>query len=114
LLAVYTASKAAIEGFTESMALELEPFNIQARIVLPGRAPTTQFGENARSLVKKEGGFPEAYSGLLEQVYTNFEQETPDMLTQSNDVAKAIWRAATDPSCPVRLPAGADAVALSS
>ncbi|OSQ42094.1 SDR family oxidoreductase [Thalassospira sp. MCCC 1A01428] len=112
LLAVYTASKAAIDGFTSSLALELEPFNIQARIVLPGRAPTTQFGENARARMSKEGEFPETYRGLREQVYANFEQETPDMLTQSDDVAKAIWRAATDPSCPVRLPAGADAVAL--
>ena len=25
--------------------------------------------------------------------------------------AEAVWRAATDPSCPMRLPAGADAVA---
>jgi NAD(P)-dependent dehydrogenase (short-subunit alcohol dehydrogenase family) len=114
LLAVYTASKAAINGFTESMALELEPFNIQARIVLPGRAPTTQFGENARALMSKEGGFPDAYGELVQQVFANFEQESPDMVTQSDDVAKAIWRAATDPSCPVRLPAGADAVALSS
>jgi hypothetical protein len=35
-------------------------------------------------------------------------------VTQSVDVAEAVWRAATDPSCPIRLPAGADAVALAN
>ena len=48
LLSVYRASKAAVNAFTESLALELESFNVQARLVLPGRAPQTRFGENAR------------------------------------------------------------------
>ena len=48
LLSVYRASKAAVNAFTESLALELESFNVQVRLVLPGRAPQTRFGENAR------------------------------------------------------------------
>ncbi len=32
--------------------------------------------------------------------------------TQPLDVAEAVWRAATDSSCPVRIAADADAVAL--
>jgi hypothetical protein len=32
-------------------------------------------------------------------------------VTYSRDVAEAVWRAATDPSCPMRLQAGADALA---
>ncbi len=39
LLAVYTGSKAAINAFTESLALELAPFEVRVRLVLPGRAP---------------------------------------------------------------------------
>jgi hypothetical protein len=35
-------------------------------------------------------------------------------VTHSSDVAEAVWRAVTDPSTPMRLPAGADAVALAS
>jgi hypothetical protein len=34
--------------------------------------------------------------------------------TRSTDVAEAVWRAATDPSAPMRIPAGADAVALAA
>jgi hypothetical protein len=29
--------------------------------------------------------------------------------TRSKDVAEAVWAAATDPSAPMRIPAGADA-----
>lgn len=60
LLSVYAASKAAVNAFTESLALELEPFNVRVRLVLPGRAPETRFGENARS--RMQAGFPEPYA----------------------------------------------------
>src|SRR5688572_27851780 len=36
LVAVYTASKMAIEGFTASLALELEGFNVRVKLVEPG------------------------------------------------------------------------------
>lgn len=35
LLSVYTASKAAVNAFTDSVALELEPFGVRVRVVLP-------------------------------------------------------------------------------
>ena len=37
LLSAYTASKAAVNAFTESLSLELEPFDIRVRLVLLGR-----------------------------------------------------------------------------
>ena len=109
LLCVYTASKAAVNAFTESLALELQQFNVRVRLVLPGRAPETRFGENARS--RMQGGFPEAYVGLAQNVFAEWAQQTTE-ITQPRDVAEAVWRAVTDPSCPISLPAGADAVAL--
>ena len=45
LLSVYTASKAAVNAFSESVAIELRPFNVRVNVVLPGRAPETRFGE---------------------------------------------------------------------
>lgn len=111
LLSVYTASKAAVNAFTESLALELEPFNVRVRLVLPGRAPETRFGENARS--RMQGGFPEAYSGLVQKVFESWSQST-DPVTHASEVAEAVWQAVNDPVSPVRLPAGADAMALAA
>ncbi|MGM9483283.1 SDR family oxidoreductase [Roseateles sp. NT4] len=110
LLAVYTASKAAVNAFTEVLALELAPFGVRASLVLPGRAPTTRFGENARS--RMDGSIPEAYAELAGRVFAEWAQQPADQVTQAQDVAEAVWRAATDPQCPMRLAAGADALAL--
>src|SRR5882724_1046536 len=46
LVAIYTASKTAIEGFTGSLALELEDFNVRVKLVEPGYGPTTNFASN--------------------------------------------------------------------
>lgn len=110
LLAVYTASKAAVNAYTECLALELAPFGISARLVLPGRSPTTQFGANARE--RMEGTIPDAYSVLAQSLFAAMGQ--PGLVTEAREVAEAIWRAATDPATPMRSPAGADAVALAA
>ncbi len=110
LLSVYTGSKAAVNAFTESLALELEPFGIRVRIVLPGRAPDTSFGDSARA--RMGPGFPDAYAEVAQRVFAGWQQDGP--VTHSADVAEAVWRAATDPSCPMRLPAGADAEAMAA
>ena len=106
LLSVYTASKAAVNAFTESLALELEQFNVRVRIVLPGRSPETEFAANAKA---KMAAIPEAYGELAQAVFQNFA-ESDGPVTYSSDVAEAIWQAVNDPSTPVRIPAGADAV----
>jgi len=109
LLSAYTASKAAVNAFSEVLALELEPFDVRVRVVLPGRAPETSFGQSA--MARSQDGIPEAYAGLAQRVFASWQQDTGP-ITYATDVAQAIWRAATDPACPMRLPAGADAAAL--
>lgn len=112
LLSVYTASKAAVNAFTESLALELQPFGIDVRIVLPGAAPATSFGKTALARMEGQGGFPEAYAAYAKETLGGMMQRTE--VTQAADVAEAVWHAATDPSSPMRLPAGADAVTLAN
>lgn len=108
MLPVYTASKAAVNAFTESLALELAPFNIRLSLVLPGKSPETRFGENARSRL---GEFPSAYAGFAQQVFEQLTAPSDDVTT-SQDVAEAVWRAVNDPSSPMRIAAGKDAVPL--
>jgi NAD(P)-dependent dehydrogenase (short-subunit alcohol dehydrogenase family) len=108
MLPVYTASKAAVNAFTKSLALELAPFNIRLSLVLPGKSPETRFGENARSRL---GEFPPAYAGFAQQVFDQLTAPSDDVTT-SQDVAEAVWRAVNDPSSPMRIAAGKDAVPL--
>ncbi|WP_322060164.1 SDR family oxidoreductase [Paraburkholderia sp. J63] len=108
LLSIYTASKAAIAAFTESLALELEAFDVRVGLILPGRAPETRFGENVQRLMPN--GIPQTYEAFAHAALAKVEQV--DAVTHSLDVAQAVWRFATDIACPARLPAGADAVAI--
>ncbi|HEX7687078.1 MAG TPA: short-chain dehydrogenase/reductase, partial [Burkholderiaceae bacterium] len=53
---------------------------------------------------------PAAYEPLLQRVFAGFADSAAPV-TRAQDVAEAVWRAATDAACPMFLPAGADAVA---
>ncbi|QBK04215.1 SDR family NAD(P)-dependent oxidoreductase [Hylemonella gracilis] len=111
LLSIYTGSKAAVNAFTESLALELAPFGIRAHLVLPGRAPETRFGDNARQSM---AGEPHAaYADFQARVFAAV-RDTHTPVTRAQDVSEAVWRAVTDPAAPMRLPAGADALALAA
>lgn len=114
LLPVYTASKAAVNAYTECLALELAPLGIRTRLVLPGQAPATRFGQNAMALMAEAREAPEAYTSLLDEVMTGMRESAGKDLTRSEDVVQAVWRAVTDPDCPFHLPAGRDAEALAA
>ena len=109
LVAAYTASKTAIEGFTESLAFELEPFGVRVKLVEPGYGPSTRFTANGAE--RMQGLIPEAYAPLAQSIFATLGN--PGAVTTEADVAEAVWRAANDPGAKLRYPAGADAVALS-
>jgi NAD(P)-dependent dehydrogenase (short-subunit alcohol dehydrogenase family) len=108
LAAAYTASKAAIEGFTGSLAFEVEWFNVRVKLVEPGYAPSTRFTSNGAP--RMQGLIPEAYAPFAEPIFAAFAQ--PAAVTTESDVAEAVWRAANDTTGQLRFPAGADALAL--
>jgi len=108
LAAAYTASKSAIEGFTGSLAFELEAFNVHAKLVEPGYGPTTSFAANGRA--RLQGLIPEAYAAFATPIFEAFAR--PAAVTTEADVAEVVWRAANDTSGQLRFPAGRDAVAL--
>jgi NAD(P)-dependent dehydrogenase (short-subunit alcohol dehydrogenase family) len=106
-LSIYSASKAAVNAFTESLALEAAEFGVRARLVLPGSAPETSFGRNAVARMGMD--VPEAYGPFVQAYFQSLKSATEK--TQASDVAQAVWRAVTDESAPMKLPAGADAEA---
>ncbi len=110
LVAAYTASKTAIEGFTASLAFELEAFNVGVKLVEPGYAPTTRFTANGAE--RMQGLIPPAYAAYAQGIFAAFGQ--PAAVTSEQDVAAAVWLAANDTTPRLRYPAGADAVALAA
>jgi NAD(P)-dependent dehydrogenase (short-subunit alcohol dehydrogenase family) len=110
LVAAYTASKTAIEGFTASLAFELQAFDVRVKLVEPGYAPTTQFTANGAE--RMQGLIPEAYVPYAQAIFAAMGQ--PQAVTSELDVAEAVWLAANDPSPRLRYAAGADAVALAA
>lgn len=113
LLAAYRASKAAVVAMTESAAGELAQFNIKARVVVPGLAPSTSFAANIQERVARGGWFPEAYTEFAQSALAHQRNHPPAEVTTASDVAVAVYRSATDPDCPLVLPAGPDAIAWS-
>jgi short-subunit dehydrogenase len=110
LVAVYTASKMAIEGFTASLVYELEAFNVRVKLVEPGYCPSTSFTHNGEG--RMQGLLPEAYAPFAARTLAALGQ--PAAMTKESDVAEAVWRAANDATGKLRFPAGADAVALAA
>lgn len=106
LLSVYTASKAAVTAFTQSLALELSQFNVRMALVEPGRS-ATRFGENARP--RMQGSVPDSYARFVESAFSGMGKPAG---TKPLDVAQAVWHAVNDPAAPMRIPAGADAIAM--
>ena len=108
MVAVYTASKMAIEGFSASLAFELAAFNVGVKLVEPGYGPSTRFTENGGA--RMAGLIPQAYAPFAERIFAALTQLAA--VTTESDVAEAVWLAAHDVSGQLRFPAGADAVAL--
>lgn len=108
LVAAYTASKTAIEGFTASLELELAAFDVRVKLVEPGYGPSTSFTANGQQ--RMQGLIPEAYEPFAHCVFAGHADHAA--VTHPGDVAEGVWRAANDTSERLRFVAGADAVAL--
>lgn len=109
LVAVYTASKYAVEGFSESLAYELGAFGVRVKIVEPGLAPATSFAANSGG--RGDDLMPAAYSASAGR-YLKSMQDDPKSYTAEGDVAETVYAAATDDGDRLRYPAGADSLML--
>jgi NAD(P)-dependent dehydrogenase (short-subunit alcohol dehydrogenase family) len=106
MVSVYTATKTAVEGFSEALYHELAPFGIHVKLVEPGYGPDTKFRTSMMAFNDTDS-FPVPYQPQLNARMSNL----PAVTTTLEDVANAILRAANDTSATLRYPAGADSVA---
>ncbi len=109
LAAIYTASKCAVEGFTEALSYELDAFNVRARLVEPGYAPTTNFSANTGA--RLHGLIPDDY-GSFAQSYFHKLASYPTAYCTEAEVAETTFLAATDQGDRIRYPAGPDSKLL--
>lgn len=103
---VYSATKFAVDGFSESLASELVQFGVQVKIIAPG-GMQTDFA--VRSM---EVGQHEAYEKLTAEVSKGYSAEQLASYTKVEDVAQIVYEAATDNKNQLRYVAGNDANAL--
>jgi len=87
LVSVYTASKTAIEGFTGSLAHELQAFNVRVKLVEPGYGPTTRFTQNSETRI--EDVIPAPYMAFATPVLAAFAK--PGAVTTERDVAETVY-----------------------
>lgn len=103
---VYSATKFAIDGFSESLAYDLAHFGIKVKIVAPGGMQTDFAG---RSL---DGGQHGAYQKLMAKVSEGYSAERISQYATAEHVASVIYEAATDNKEQLRYIAGNDAISL--
>jgi NADP-dependent 3-hydroxy acid dehydrogenase YdfG len=95
MTASYHGTKWAVEGISEAMRFELEPFGIRVKIIEPGGIKTKFINHGAVWAIHP------AYAKQIDRVQ-KFMYKINDILPESKGVAKAIYRAATDQSPKLR------------
>jgi NAD(P)-dependent dehydrogenase (short-subunit alcohol dehydrogenase family) len=102
LVSAYCASKWALEGWAESVALEVAPFGVRLVLVEPG-AYRTSIWESSR-LIAPEGS---PYAGLVQRMLAKGKQ--PSHARDPAEVAEAVARLLESNHPRFRKPVGPDA-----
>lgn len=106
LLALYTATKHAVEGLSESLSYELESQNIRVKLVEPGAMRTTSFTANTME-ASQAVSVPATYKPYFDHMMQSMmDYPFPD--ADEEQVVATIHAAATDPSHRLRYLAGPD------
>ncbi len=101
----YVSTKFAVEGLSESMAYELEPFGIKVILIEPGVIKTNI--ANGMVIAEKSQNPNSPYSQIMQKMSTSFEHmlenaSSPDV------VAKVVLQAVTSENPGLRYLAGKD------
>lgn len=104
---LYHGTKWALEGFTESLAYELDHLGIQVKLVEPGGVKT-DFAGRSLDILQKEGLTD--YEPVTNKIMAVFsEPDRTNQYSTAEQIAEVIFEAATDGKQQLRYLAGADA-----
>lgn len=103
---IYTSTKFAVEGFSEGLAYEVEPFGIRVKVVEPGVIHTGFY--NRSRILGSDQKFQQLYASDMKQVWARYDQ-TGATGGSADMVAGVIKKAAESKSKRMRYVAGRDA-----
>lgn len=90
-LSLYNASKFAVEGFSESVAYELEPLGIRVKLIEPGTIKTRFFSGSLKTSPSKNTAYESYFQRVLKSIQDKGKSGSAPEL-----VAKTIWQAVHD------------------
>ena len=105
----YNSTKWALEGISEGLWHELQPFGIRVKVIEPGFVETSIWGKALPGPDEPIEG-PEPYVSYMEEM-RRFESSITER-TSPEDAAEEIWHAVTDESDRLRYPVAAYAKAM--
>ena len=105
LASIYSATKFALEGWSESMNYETNQFGIRFKTIAPGAMNTDYVGRSLTYVA------PDAYTPLWNKMISGFEDGSTNVIfSEPLEIAEIIYEAATDDKSQLRYLAGPDAV----
>jgi len=110
VLSAYHSTKFALEGLSESMSYELEPFGIRVVIIEPGVIRTNIM--NSSIIAKKAQDPKSPYFSLIQKVENNFKLMMENESSPPEEVAKAILGVVTSENPQLRYTVGNDAATM--
>lgn len=111
ILSAYNSTKFALEGLSESMSHELEPFGIRVVLIEPGFIKTNIM--NSSVLAKKASDQKSPYYSLTQRMESYFRSMMDNPGSSSpEEVAQVILNAVTSENTQLRFTVGNDASAI--
>ena len=102
----YVSTKFAVEGLSESMSYELEPFGIKVILIEPGVIKTNFM--SGMVIAKKSQNPNSPYSQMMQKMSTTMEQMLENASSSPDLVAKVVLQAVTSENPSLRYLTGKD------